>query len=78
MTLEEILKERDKYEINTGLWRDWNAKKAELLEKLKPSTREEIIYHFENTLNFMPEGFSNSSILFPIEYYLQLLSSIFP
>lgn len=37
-----------------------NRAKAEVLEELKPSTKEEIVYFLEDTIEFIPEGFSNS------------------
>lgn len=37
-----------------------NRAKAEVLEELKPSTKEEIVYFLEDTIDFIPEGFSNS------------------
>lgn len=35
-----------------------NRAKAQILEQMKPSTKEEIIYFLEDTLKHIPEGFS--------------------
>lgn len=37
-----------------------NRAKAQILEQLKPSTKEEIIYFLEETLTDIPEGFSET------------------
>lgn len=68
MDLQEIINERDKYKIFTSTWLDWNRKKADLLEQLKPSTKERIVYFKDDNLYFLKEGFSSTSILFPIPY----------
>lgn len=58
--LNEILKERDKYQIHTHQWNELNALKNHALSKLKPSTNEIILYFDETDLGELPEGFSEN------------------
>lgn len=69
MTLEEILKERDKYEIESKEWNIWNEKKAELLESMKPSTKERIIYFLEKDLGGI-SGVVDASGIPAVDYYV--------
>lgn len=55
-SLVEMLKDE-----NDPVKRDMlNRAKAQILEDLKPSTKEEIVYFLEDTIDFIPEGFSYS------------------
>lgn len=62
-TMEDILKERDMYQIGSDEWDEWNQVKAIVLEKMKPSTRESIVYLHESDLEEIPEGLSEVSKL---------------
>jgi predicted NUDIX family phosphoesterase len=66
--LEEKIKERDLYPAFTSQWSILNKEKAEILERIKPSTEEAIIYFDEKDLYYMPNGFSKMSFVFPINY----------
>lgn len=55
--LNEILKERDNYQVHTLQWNELNALKNHALSNLKPSTNEVILYFDEADLNNLPKGF---------------------
>jgi len=62
-SLEEILEKREEFDTGTSDWNDWNELKAEKLELLKPTTKEEIIYFEETVLLDLPEGLSEIKTL---------------
>jgi len=61
MTLDEILDKRNSYTTEEEEWDVWNDKKAELLEQLKPSTKERIVYFLAEDLQSLPDGFVPAS-----------------
>lgn len=68
--LEDILKERDKYEVGSINWLYWNDLKAEWLERQKPSNAEEIIYFQEESLRGIPLGFTPANEIPDIPFYV--------
>jgi predicted NUDIX family phosphoesterase len=64
--LEDKIKERDMYSPFSEKWSDLNGEKAEILEQLKPSTKERILYFSEHDLYYIPNGFNRVSFVFPI------------
>lgn len=57
--IEEIVELRDTFDSSSIEWLFLNEKKAEILEKKKPGTKEVIIYFDETAMADIPEGFSN-------------------
>lgn len=62
-SLEEILAERDKWEVGSSEWESWNETKGLWLEYHKPSTKEEIVYFAGDSLSSIPDGFSPCNTL---------------
>lgn len=60
MSLELVLKEITK---DTNIFDEINIKKSKILERLKPSTKENILYFIEDDLKNIPSGFSNYDIM---------------
>ena len=67
--LQEILKERDTHPVNSKEWNALNKKKADLLEEMKPSTKEEIITFYEKDLDYIEEGFTLTSRIPEIPFH---------
>jgi predicted NUDIX family phosphoesterase len=67
--LEDIIKKRDSYPECSAKWNDLNYKKAKILQEIKPSTKENIIFFEEGDLDSIPNGFSKVSFIFSIAYY---------
>lgn len=61
--LNNILKARDLFEVNSELWNELNDIKAKVLETIKPSTNEVISFYFEDDLKDIPEGFYHTNKL---------------
>ena len=57
-TIAEIIEKRDEFNIGSKEWEMWNDVKAERLEEIKPSTKEEILYFNEEDLKDIKEGFT--------------------
>jgi len=55
-SLEDIIERRDLHEVESPEWLEWNHIKAEMLEKLKPKTSEEIIFFKETDLTDIKDG----------------------
>jgi predicted NUDIX family phosphoesterase len=68
MTLDEILKERNKYLPGTDDWFDLNMYKSKKLEEMKPSTKEEILYFYQEDLDNIPVGFIHTNEIPNVEY----------
>lgn len=62
-TIDEIIQKRDEFEASTPEWDEWNKVKAELLENLKPSTKEVIVYFQESDLDRIPYGLTDAKKL---------------
>ncbi|WCF11421.1 NUDIX domain-containing protein (plasmid) [Paenibacillus thiaminolyticus] len=56
-SLDDILQERDRFEVDDSEWNDWNEIKGKWLEHHKPSTKEEIVYFDELDLLSLSNGF---------------------
>lgn len=67
-SLEEILAKRDEFDTSSLEWDKWNQVKAEKLEQLKPSTKEEIIYFEETVLLDLPDGLTEIKTLPPYPF----------
>lgn len=65
------IKERDQYETLSEEWVRLNNEKADLLEKIKPSTKERIIYFDESSLKDIKTGFDNINVLPDIPFYVE-------
>lgn len=63
----EILQQTD---INSPKWKIMNSIKANLLEELKPSTREKIVYFKEEELSKIKEGFMRLDKIPYIPFYI--------
>jgi predicted NUDIX family phosphoesterase len=75
--LEKMIKKRDSHSPYSIHWRDLNSEKAKILEELKPSTKERIIYFNEDEIDYyIPNGFSKVSFVFPIEYFYGVRSTL--
>lgn len=59
LSLQEIITERDKYEIYSRDWMDYEMKKREFLSENKPSTNETILAFYEIELRDLPMGYSS-------------------
>jgi predicted NUDIX family phosphoesterase len=83
MDLNEIIIERDRYTPGFEQWIALNELKAKELEKLKPSTKEEILYFEQDDLDKLPEGFIKTNELPDIEFnfekrsYLEYASALY-
>lgn len=62
-TLDEIIEIRDKYDMDSEEWDYINMKKAILLEEMKPSTQEHIIYFDSDEIEDIPNGFTPTNKL---------------
>lgn len=70
-SLEDLLKERDQYEIDSKEWEEWNELKMKWLEYHKPSNKEDIIYFEETSLLDIPLGFTTMDKLPIIPYEVE-------
>lgn len=68
-SIDEIVAMRDQYAVDTPEWREWNYIKAERLEELKPSTKEEIVYFRSEDVAKLPDGLHAVSKLPAIPFY---------
>lgn len=69
-SIDEILEKRDEFEYGTPEWMLWNRIKAEKLESLKPSTKEQIIFFKERDLKDIPLGLTLTDKLPNVSYYV--------
>lgn len=70
MTLEQILKARQKTEVGSDEWNEYNAMKIKLLEQIKPSTREGVFYYYSKDIRKLPYGFTPATHLLPVHLYV--------
>jgi Predicted phosphoesterase (MutT family) len=68
--LNTILKARDLFETGSALWNQLNVIKSKVLEDIKSSTKETILYYNEEDLNDIPEGFYHTNKLPEAELHL--------
>ena len=54
---QNVMKKRDQYSVESPEWNNLNEQKADLLEAMKPSTKENIIYFEEKDMGFIKENF---------------------
>lgn len=69
--IENLIIERDRFEINSEEWLKRNRQKADYLESIKPSTKERIIAFKESDLKEIPEGFTSTNQLPNIPYFIE-------
>lgn len=69
--IEDLLKERDQYEIDSIEWLEWNELKMKWLEHHKPSVKEDIIYFEETSVLDIPLGFTAMDKLPIIPYQVE-------
>ena len=69
-TIAEIIEKRDEFNIGSKEWEMWNDVKAERLEEIKPSTKEEILYFNEEDLKDIKEGFTKIDKIPNIKAYV--------
>lgn len=74
--LNTILKARDLFLTGSDLWNKLNNIKSEILEDIKPSTNEEIIYYNEKDLKNIPEGFYKTNELPKVKLYTDKRSKL--
>jgi predicted NUDIX family phosphoesterase len=58
--LYDALEAREAHEVDSDKWHEYTAIKTKALEKLKPSTKENILYYYSEDIKDMPMGFSAS------------------
>lgn len=68
MGINKIIEERDKYTAGSPKWCDLNQYKAKVLEEMKPSTKEEILYFYQEDLNELSEGFIHTDEIPNVDY----------
>src|SRR5690625_5266829 len=75
-SLNKLIGERDQYPVNSDEWINLNEEKVDLMEKIKPSTKEKIIYFLEEDLEQIPEGIHELSKVPFIDYYVDRRSAL--
>jgi predicted NUDIX family phosphoesterase len=56
--LHEALEARKAYKVDSDKWHEYTATKTKVLEQLKPSTKETILYYYSEDIKDIPLGFS--------------------
>lgn len=74
--LKTMLEARDLFETGSDLWNELNDIKARILESVKPSTNEVILFYNEDDLKDIPEGFYKTNELPKTKLYLAKRSQL--
>ena len=67
--LNKVIEKRDTYDIGSEKWELLNQEKANLLETMKPSTKEKIIVFNESDLKDIGEGFISTNTIPDIPFH---------
>ena len=69
-SIKNIIKARDKYKHGSVKWNNLNKEKAFILENIKPSLKEEVIYFLKDDIDDIPYGFNASNTITEAKQYV--------
>lgn len=74
--LEEILVRRDEFEAGSQEWNRLNEEKADYLESIKPSTRENVVCFKEADLEGVKGVFTDNAAIFDLSFSIERRSIV--